>query len=208
MKNIGGDEPFGGDIPGAQVFGETDRIMAFDVTLPLDTAVPDVSPTDSGINFGPSRSGYRPGRERWPCSRVRTSLGDCSRCWVPPSRPLIMPAIQSTGRTIQYIPVLASLGRWKAPSPGIARRPRTRLSAPPRNGRSGTPLATPTPCMCIWLISRSIGRKAIKWDSATNAEDRVLSVDPETYDADGTYLVTQTTVQHNSEAGRPSRRTA
>jgi FtsP/CotA-like multicopper oxidase with cupredoxin domain len=31
MKNIGGDEPFGGDIPGPQVFGYTDRVMAFDV---------------------------------------------------------------------------------------------------------------------------------------------------------------------------------
>ena len=51
MKNIGGDEPFGGDIPGPQIFGETDRIMAFDVVLPLDTGVPDVTPT--GINFGP-----------------------------------------------------------------------------------------------------------------------------------------------------------
>ena len=51
MKNIGGDEPFGGDIPGPQVFGETDRIMAFDVSQPLDAAVPDVSP--NGINFGP-----------------------------------------------------------------------------------------------------------------------------------------------------------
>ncbi|HRV94651.1 MAG TPA: hypothetical protein P5526_21005, partial [Anaerolineae bacterium] len=52
MKNIGGDEPFGGDIPGPQVFGETDRIMAFDVVLPLDLSVDDVSPT--GISFGPS----------------------------------------------------------------------------------------------------------------------------------------------------------
>ena len=51
MKNIGGDEPFGGDIPGPQVFGETDRIMAFDVSLPLDNSVPDVTPM--GINFGP-----------------------------------------------------------------------------------------------------------------------------------------------------------
>jgi FtsP/CotA-like multicopper oxidase with cupredoxin domain len=51
MRNTGGDEPFGGDIPGPQVFGATDRIMAFDVVLPVDTAVPDVSPT--GINFGP-----------------------------------------------------------------------------------------------------------------------------------------------------------
>jgi len=31
MKNIGGDEPFGGQIPGPQVFGYTDRVMAFDV---------------------------------------------------------------------------------------------------------------------------------------------------------------------------------
>jgi len=40
MKNIGGDEPFGGDIPGPQVFGETDRVMAFDVVKPM-SAVPD-----------------------------------------------------------------------------------------------------------------------------------------------------------------------
>ena len=51
MKNIGGDEPFGGDIPGEQLYGETDRIMAFDVVLPLDSKVPDVSPTS--LNGGP-----------------------------------------------------------------------------------------------------------------------------------------------------------
>ena len=51
MKNIGGDEPFGGDIPGPQTYGETDRIMAFDVVLPLDSKVPDVSP--SILNGGP-----------------------------------------------------------------------------------------------------------------------------------------------------------
>jgi len=48
MKNIGGDEPFGGDIPGPQVFGETDRVMAFDVVLPLNESVPDVSPAGLG----------------------------------------------------------------------------------------------------------------------------------------------------------------
>jgi FtsP/CotA-like multicopper oxidase with cupredoxin domain len=51
MKNVGGDEPFGGDLvtddSALQVFGETDRIMAFDVVLPLDTAVTDVSPSFS-----------------------------------------------------------------------------------------------------------------------------------------------------------------
>jgi FtsP/CotA-like multicopper oxidase with cupredoxin domain len=58
MKNIGGDEPFGGDIPSPQVFGETDRIMAFDVVLPLDGSVADVTPLGGGaavpIAFGPN----------------------------------------------------------------------------------------------------------------------------------------------------------
>jgi FtsP/CotA-like multicopper oxidase with cupredoxin domain len=47
MENLGGDAPFGGDY-GAALAPEdlfpnrqTDRIMAFDVTLPLDPAVPD-----------------------------------------------------------------------------------------------------------------------------------------------------------------------
>ena len=48
-----------------------------------------------------------------------------------------------------------------------------------------------------------IGRKSIAWDSRTNDEDRVLDVDPDTDDPDGTYLVTQPTVQHNSVAGEP-----
>lgn len=52
MRNVGGDEPFIGEIPGPQVFEETDRIMAFDVVLSLDAAAPD--PTPSGINFGPA----------------------------------------------------------------------------------------------------------------------------------------------------------
>ena len=50
MKNIGGDEPSGGDIPGPQVLSSR-PIMAFDVVLPLDSAVADVTPT--GITSGP-----------------------------------------------------------------------------------------------------------------------------------------------------------
>lgn len=41
LMNEGGDEPFGGEIPGPQIFAHTDRIMRFDVSLPLDAAVPD-----------------------------------------------------------------------------------------------------------------------------------------------------------------------
>jgi spore coat protein A, manganese oxidase len=41
LFNTGGDEPFGGDIPGPQVFTHTDKIMRFDVTLPLNESVQD-----------------------------------------------------------------------------------------------------------------------------------------------------------------------
>ena len=41
MKNTGGDEPFGGDIPGTEAFAHTDKVMAFDVTMPFETSIPD-----------------------------------------------------------------------------------------------------------------------------------------------------------------------
>lgn len=51
VENLGGDEPFGGDIPGPQAFGFTDRIMAFDVVLPFDASrVERFDP--AAINFG------------------------------------------------------------------------------------------------------------------------------------------------------------
>lgn len=60
MKNIGGDEPFGGDIPGPQVFEFTDRIMAFDVADTPD--LPD--------RFDPSVIGHYGGNTA-PVDRVR-----------------------------------------------------------------------------------------------------------------------------------------
>lgn len=51
MKNIGGDEPFGGDIPGPQAFEHTDEVMAFDVNaVLLNDTVPDDFSADV-INF-------------------------------------------------------------------------------------------------------------------------------------------------------------
>lgn len=41
MENIGGDEPFGGDVPGPQIFDYTNMVMAFDVVKQLDDNVPD-----------------------------------------------------------------------------------------------------------------------------------------------------------------------
>jgi len=44
IKNLGGDSPFGGDIPGERDIDEfpmTDRIMAFDVVKPFDRSRDD-----------------------------------------------------------------------------------------------------------------------------------------------------------------------
>jgi len=41
MKNSGGDEPFGGTIPGIQAYEHTDKVLAFDVSLPINTTIPD-----------------------------------------------------------------------------------------------------------------------------------------------------------------------
>jgi FtsP/CotA-like multicopper oxidase with cupredoxin domain len=54
VENILGDSPFGGDLPGPDdVFPDrrTDRVMAFDVEVPFDLAVPDTS-IGSGAMLG------------------------------------------------------------------------------------------------------------------------------------------------------------
>jgi FtsP/CotA-like multicopper oxidase with cupredoxin domain len=131
MKNIGGDEPFGGDIPGPQVFGETDRIMAFDVVLPMDTAMTDASPSWQTLS--------KPlGSAKWLCSKAWTNSVACSRCSARPNRRRTRQATRSTGRTRRSMPMPDWSARWKARSRGTAPRPRTRHSDRPRSGKSGT----------------------------------------------------------------------
>jgi FtsP/CotA-like multicopper oxidase with cupredoxin domain len=150
MKNIGGDEPFGGDIPGPQVFGETDRIMAFDVVLPIDSAVDDVSPSWNGCGSARLRS-----------SRAWTSLGAFSPCWEPRSLQRTTLATRSTGRIPPTTSAPVWSVRWKDRSPGTIRRLRTLHSTRPRNGRSGTLPATLTRCTSTWSTSRSwAGRRS------------------------------------------------
>jgi len=52
MENIGGDEPFGGDIGEGQIFGETNMVMAFDIVLPLDMAVTDTFDRTAISSYG------------------------------------------------------------------------------------------------------------------------------------------------------------
>jgi FtsP/CotA-like multicopper oxidase with cupredoxin domain len=56
MANYGGDAPYGGGIPGAGPFTETDRVMAFDVVVPLGSLDPS-----QGIVFDETVIGQQAG---------------------------------------------------------------------------------------------------------------------------------------------------
>jgi len=201
MKNIGGDEPFGGDIPGPQVFDCTDRIMAFDVVLPLDTAVPDVTPT--GINFGPVVP--TPTRLR----KVALFEGKDEFGRLQPLLGTAEPATDYAGNPINWpdTPVYSSVGLIGQMEGSIAWHSPT----------TENPALGSTEEWEIWNMTGDahpvhlhlvnfeiLGRQEIVWDSATTEDDRVL--DPTGMTApvpigDGTYLLAQSTVQHNSVAG-------
>jgi FtsP/CotA-like multicopper oxidase with cupredoxin domain len=201
MKNIGGDEPFGGDIPGPQVFGETDRIMAFDVNQPLDTAVPDATPM--GINFGPVIP--TPTRLR----KVALFEGTDEFGRLQPLLGTAEPATDRLGNPINWPndPVYANAGLVGQMEGSIAwHSPATE-----------NPALDSTEEWEIWNVTGDahpihlhlvnfeiLGRQEIMWDSATNDDDRVLDPTGMTTpmpNGDGTYLVTQPVVQHNGLLG-------
>ncbi|MGD8664962.1 MAG: multicopper oxidase domain-containing protein [Desulfobacterales bacterium] len=207
MKNIGGDEPFGGDIPGPQIFNFTDRIMAFDVNQPLDATVPDVSPT--GIAFGPviptptrtRKVALFEGKDEF--GRLQPLLGTAEPATDYAGNPINWPNEQpyiDAGLTDQMEGSIA----WHSPT-------------------TENPALDSTEEWEIWNVTGDahpvhlhlvnfeiLGRKEIKWDSNTigpddpsgEEEDRVI---PNALNGapaeDGTYLVTQPVVQHNGLRG-------
>jgi FtsP/CotA-like multicopper oxidase with cupredoxin domain len=210
MKNIGGDEPFGGDIPGPQIFSDTDKIMAFDVVLPLSRKVADVSPTTLG--GGPSVG--TPTRTR----KVALFEGKDEFGRLQPLLGTAEPAKDYANNSINWpnTPVYSSVGLTGPMEGSIAWHSPT----------TENPALNTTEEWEIWNVTGDahpvhlhlvhfevLGREEIQWDSNTigpddpsgEEEDRVIP--NALYSApagDGTYLVTQTTVQHNSVAGDAS----
>ncbi len=200
MKNIGGDEPFGGDIPGPQVFGETDRIMAFDVVLPLDSAVPDVSPT---TDLGPFPVVPEPTRVR----KVALFEGMDEFGRLQPLLGIAEPATDYAGNPINWpnTPEYVNAGLVGQMEGTIAWHSPT----------TENPALESTEQWVIWNVTGDAhpvhlhlvhfeiqGRLQIRWDSRTNEDDRVLDVDPDDDPSkDGTYLVSQPVVQHNGLLG-------
>jgi spore coat protein A len=198
MKNIGGDEPFGGDIPGPQVFGETDRIMAFDVVLPLDSAVPDVSPT--GLGIFPTIP--TPTRTR----KVALFEGKDEFGRLQPLLGTAEPATDYMGNPINWpaTPEYASVGLVGQMEGSIAWHSPT-TENPALNSTEEWDIWNMTgdahPVHLHLVHFEILGRQEIVWDS--NADDDGFIPDGSTPADDGTFLVTQPTVQHNSVAGFP-----
>ena len=203
MKNIGGDEPFGGDLvsddPDIQVFGETDRIMAFDVVLPFDTAVPDVTPT--GINFVSDVPA--PGRVRKVAlfegldefGRLQPLLGTAEPATDYAGNPVNWPNTPDYVNADLVGQMEGSIA-WHSPT-------------------TENPALGSTEEWEIWNVTGDahpvhlhlvhfevLGRQEIKWDSHTTEDDRVIPNDDyATPLGDGTYMVTQPVVQHNGLLG-------
>ncbi len=202
MKNIGGDEPFGGfdpDDPPVPVFGETDRIMAFDVVLPLDQGVADVTPT--GISFGPAV----PAPTRLRKVALFEGMDEYGR--LQPLLGTAEPATDHTGSPIYWpnTAVYSSVGLVGQMEGSIAWHSPT----------TENPALNSTEEWEIWNVTGDahpvhlhlvnfeiLGRDEIKFDS--NADDDGFIPTGSVPANDGTYLVSQPTVQHNSVAGDPA----
>ena len=199
MKNIGGDEPFGGDIPGPQVFGETDRIMAFDVVLPIDSAVPDVSP--SWEDYGPGV----PDRTRLRKVALFEGMDEFGR--LQPLLGTAEPATDYLGNPIDWpnTPDYVDAGLVGQMEGSIAWHSPTTEN--PKLGDTeewevwnATGDAHPVHLHLVHF--EILGRQEILWDSHTTEDDRLIPND--LYGApygDGTYLVEQPVVQHNGLLG-------
>jgi FtsP/CotA-like multicopper oxidase with cupredoxin domain len=220
MKNTGGDEPFGGDLPGPQIFSDTDKIMAFDVAdiddipdefLPANISgayVPDVTPAtrtrkvalfEGKDEFGrlqPLLGTAEPAKDylnnpiNWPNDPVYSSVGLLSTDPMEGSIAWHSPTTEN--------PALGAIEDWEI--------------------WNVTGDAHPVHLHLVHFDI--INREEILWDSNTIvAGDELLDGSIATEDEetrvipnlkavapanDGTYLETQPTVQHNSVAGQPA----
>lgn len=204
MKNIGGDEPFGGDIPSPQVFGETDRIMAFDVNQTFNNGIPDVTPM--GINFGPvvptptrlRKVALFEGKDEF--GRLQPLLGTAEPAtdylnnpihW--PNTPVYSQAVFPDGTPSPLTGQMEGSIAWHSPT----------TENPALNGTEEWEIWNMTgdahPVHLHLVNFEVLGRQEINFDS--NADEDGFIPNGTSPAGDGAYLVPQPTVQHNSVAG-------
>ena len=210
MKNVGGDEPFGGTLvtedPDLQVFGETDRIMAFDVVLPLDGTVPDVSPVSLGT-FN-SVIGYVSRTRKVALFEGKDEFGRL--------QPLLGTAEPAKDEALNFVNWPTTLVYTQAVLPDGTPSP---LVGPMEGSIAWHSPTTENPALGateeweIWNMTGDahpvhlhlvhfeiLGRQEINMDTNTD-EDGFIPEGPPA--GNGAYLVPQPTVQHNSVDGNP-----
>ncbi|HQV34060.1 MAG TPA: multicopper oxidase domain-containing protein, partial [Calditrichia bacterium] len=203
MENIGGDEPFGGDLPGEFAFGETDRIMAFDVVKTCSRI------RDTNITGGTSFSqGFEPNLN--PVDRVRKVAlfeGKDEYGRLQPLLGTAEPATDYQGNAIHWPTTAAyqNAGLTGVMEGGIGWHSPT-TENPALNSTeiweiyNGTGDAHP---VHLHLVHFDIlDRHEIIWDSHTNEEERTI---PNSFHdepaGDGTYKAMQPVLQHNGAVG-------
>ena len=224
LENILGDAPFGGDLNRADIFvdSQTDRIMAFDVVLPVDQAVQDVTPVSAlaGYGLGPKVAGtvdrYRKvalfeGKDEF--GRLQPLLGTAE------------PATDYAGNDVNW-PASAVYQQATFPLYASDMFPGRGGTVEPLTGPMSGSIAwhsptTENPALDtteeweVWNMTGDahpvhlhlvhfeiLGRQEINYDS--NADEDGFIPDGVTPAGDGAYLVPQPTVQHNSVAGDPA----
>jgi spore coat protein A, manganese oxidase len=199
MKNIGGDEPFGGDIPGPQIFEFTDSIMAFDVEKTLNTNVPD--------NFDPSIIAV-PLEERNTNRRRRVALfeGHDQLGRLQPLLGTVDPATDRNGNDINW--------------PDTEEYRSANLIGPMNGTMPWHAPTTENPNLGdveeweIWNLSADahpihlhmvhfqvIRRELIVFDSAASEEGEIELHEGQVPAGDGTYTTDRPLVQHDGSLG-------
>jgi len=209
MKNIGGDAPFGGDIPGPEDFECTDRIMAFDVILDLGelSDVENVSPADTDLGPDPFPVIPTPTRTRKVAlfegmdefGRLQPLLGTAEPAtdYQDPPQPINWPDL----------PVYSSVGLIGQMGGSIAWHSPT-TENPSLGSTEEWEIYNVTgdahPVHLHLVHFEIIGRDEIKWDKNADDDGFLPDNDPSNAFGDGTYVLPQPTVQHNSVAGDPA----
>jgi FtsP/CotA-like multicopper oxidase with cupredoxin domain len=227
MENIGGDTPFGfsygDDLTEDDVFEnrQTDRIMAFDVVLPSDPNVQDVAPNASALStYATARAAAYNGYQLGAADRVRkvalfegtdeygrlqpilgsaepaTDFADNPIYW-PETEPYITAGLAYLADGITRRQIEGATA-WHSPTTENPALDETEVWEVYNVTGDSHPIH-------LHLVHfQVLERREIIWDSNTIEDDRVLPRDPGGNQdpiepaGDGTYLVTQPLIQHNS----------
>jgi FtsP/CotA-like multicopper oxidase with cupredoxin domain len=219
MENIGGDTPFGfsyGDnLEPEDVFADrqTDRIMAFDVNLPLDNGIPDVSPMAEALaTYAAARQSSYGSYQLDTVDRTRKVAlfeGTDEFGRLQPLLGTAEPATDYQGNPVNWpnTPDYANAGLVGQMEGAIAWHSPT-TENPALGDTEVWEVFNVTgdshPVHLHLVHFEVLERRAIVWDSATNEDDRVLDpsgVNTPAPNGDGTYLVDQPVVQHNGLLG-------